>query len=171
MFPAIFIVGVVALLALSARANAAQADRNLQVATDNERVARENLRLLQEQGVPATPAAQTRVLSGPPGLILRREPEIRALNTQALTDYVRLIRDFGLTNLPVEWRDSMNDASGELGVRSMLGKNLSGFTTAALANALRWLDKLVRIGMPLQPSEQTLALNLREETSYRTEAA
>jgi hypothetical protein len=107
---------------------------------------------------------------GPPGLLLRREPELRGLPAEGLADYVRVVRQFFLAgNLPTEaWWTSFVQAQSEILLRNVQRTGRTSDLTDPQVEALfAWLITLEERGMPLNTAERALLLNVREDATYR----
>lgn len=114
-------------------------------------------------------AAATAPRSGPPGLLLKREPEIRAMNPETLATYVRVIRAWlGAGGQPTEaWWTSYVQAQAETLLRTRIGQPTGTLTDVQLDSLLSWLLRLKDAGMPIGADEEALLLNLREEHEHR----
>lgn len=124
------------------------------------------------QTVTVTPAPSTPQPArsgGPPGLLLRREPEIRGLPSEALHDYIVTVDGWlaaGGVPTPA-WVTSREQASAELLLRSRVRRSTGDLTAAQMRSLTEWLRRLQTAGMPIDSDEQGLLLNLQEEARWR----
>lgn len=110
----------------------------------------------------STSVSQT---SWPAGLLLRREPELRAMNPETLSSYVQVLST-GPGTLPPEWVVSLAQARAEQLVRIYRGRPLEGLNAVQKTAMLNWLERISSAGMPLTTDERALLLNLREDAAY-----
>lgn len=146
------------LLALTGRRPASAAE-TVQTAVDRT-----------AQGIAAaTSMAPARTDSGPPGLLLRREPEIRAMNPETLATYVRVVKGWlDQGHRPTEaWWTSYVQAQAEILLRTRVGGEVGSLTDSQLDALLSWLLRLKDAGMPIGQDEESLLLNLEEEHQHR----
>lgn len=128
------------------------------------------------RGVPSatrspTPAATATSAGpeGPPGLLLRREPEIRGLASEALADYVTSIRlwiEAG-GRPSIAWKVSYEQAQAEILLRTRVRQPTSGLTPVQLEALGNWLGRLRQAGMSLTTDEDALRINIEEERTWR----
>lgn len=117
---------------------------------------------------PAVPATAP-TSGGPPGLLLRREPEIRGLPSEALHDYlVTVDRWLAAGGVPTPaWVTSREQASTELLLRGRVRRSTGDLTAAQMRSLTEWLLRLQAAGMSIDSDEQGLLLNLQEEARWR----
>lgn len=104
-----------------------------------------------------------------PGLLLRREPEIRALPTEALRDYVGAIDAFiagGGVPTVATWT-SRTQAAAETLLRSRTRQSTTSLTDEQLSSLLSWLLQLEERGMAVDTDERALRLNVEDEMERR----
>lgn len=120
------------------------------------------------QGIAAASAQRLVPSTWPTGLLLRREPEIRAMNPETLGSYVQVLSNLGTESgrLTPEWIYSLGQARAEQLVRIYAGRPLVGLNQTQKAAMRTWLERLTAIGMPIDRDEQGLLPNLREDASY-----
>lgn len=110
-------------------------------------------------------------VSGPPGLLLRREPEIRGLPTEALGNYVSTVdRWIASGGIPTQaWWISRTQAAAEQLLRSRVRQPTGDLTDEQVSALVSWLVRLEEAGMPLSTNERALRINLSEEMNWRSE--
>jgi len=162
----LLMLGALSIWYLESTRKAAAADRDVAAARLVEENARRALAVAVAREAALSPQARV-ALGGPPGLLLRREPEIRGLLDGPLADYVAVIERYGEANLAIEWRDSRDAARAERLLRVMVRSNIGARSNAELLAVGAWIKQLLRQGMPLTVDEQALATNIAEEVSWR----
>lgn len=152
----ILVLAGLGLVALSGRRAATAAQQTIQTAIDNT-----------ARGI--DPARG----GGPPGLLLRREPEIRAMTPEVLADYIRVTKNWLMAgNMPTEaWWDSFISAQAEVLLRTRSASRdparTSDLDDRQLMALYAWISKLRDLGMPLNSDEEALRVNLLEELEWR----